>query len=680
MPRSNPRSRSASPAGSQRSRPVNPGGPTSPAGTMSPTSPPSIADDSHLGLDDNFESDDCDTRTPTPNTTSDAGSSRSKDGPTPGSRSRCGFYEVMELPEDSGTYKWCCVIPSCNWKHSYYSSTTYRKKHTAEHLENNQIPNPLTRDRKMELTLRILTKMSIPFRIVEMPEFRELVGFSTSRRTLRNEFLSRVCTVRSDIVKELAASRYVSLTTDIWTHHSKHFICFTAHYILNFTFKSALIHFTRIASQETALIMQAIQHVLEFYSIQNKCIAITCDGASANTSALQSLNITRRTAHDKEIERIFCTCHILHNCVINALKKTERTDTQLKETKKKIQDLCLKVRRSPPLTQKLERACTDVGVSVLRVRLDVSTRWNTFYMQIDRLLKMRAAFEKLFETNVDFTENEKLTPDDWAQLKVLKETLQPINDATVVLSSSTKANYSQVWVLYEIALSHMTAPAHAQTTFAVNLKEQLEKRKDRVKTGAARIATLLDPYWKRYELSNDEYAEAKKLIKSMIEEVKANEPASEPGPDQPSTSGAYNVFRLARRETGPADELEDFLQTPCAKSRDNCMDPLKWWKTWHGTYPMLYKVAERYLTMQASSVACECAFSQAGDLVSIKRNRLSTESIANHMILHYAFKDTSNYASDSEEEFEELNRLEQEERLLDAAVTVNDPDSDSDVE
>ena len=56
-------------------------------------------------------------------------------------------------------------------------------------------------------------------------------------------------------------------------------------------------------------------------------------------------------------------------------------------------------------------------------------------------------------------------------------------------------------------------------------------------------------------------------------------------------------------------------------------DPLKWWRKNEVVYPHLAKLAKRYLSVQATSVASERVFSTAGDLVSAERSCLSPENV-----------------------------------------------------
>jgi len=67
--------------------------------------------------------------------------------------------------------------------------------------------------------------------------------------------------------------------------------------------------------------------------------------------------------------------------------------------------------------------------------------------------------------------------------------------------------------------------------------------------------------------------------------------------------------------------LDRYLNSPV----DSNTDSLIWWKTHDKDYPILSKIAKDYLTIQATSVLSERAFSISGLTISKTRNRLDPE-------------------------------------------------------
>ena len=69
-------------------------------------------------------------------------------------------------------------------------------------------------------------------------------------------------------------------------------------------------------------------------------------------------------------------------------------------------------------------------------------------------------------------------------------------------------------------------------------------------------------------------------------------------------------------------ELDRYLEQPFNEEAD----PLPWWRANQNEFPILSRMARDYLTIQATSVASEQAFSIAGNAITKTRNRLLPET------------------------------------------------------
>ena len=63
-------------------------------------------------------------------------------------------------------------------------------------------------------------------------------------------------------------------------------------------------------------------------------------------------------------------------------------------------------------------------------------------------------------------------------------------------------------------------------------------------------------------------------------------------------------------------------------------DPLEWWKVKSATYPNLSIQIKRMWTLPASSIRSEEIFSTAGNILTLKRNRLLPEHVDMLVFLH----------------------------------------------
>lgn len=130
------------------------------------------------------------------------------------------------------------------------------------------------------------------------------------------------------------------------------------------------------------------------------------------------------------------------------------------------------------------------------------------------------------------------------------------------------------------------------------------------------IAAFFDPRYKTiayHGLSKDE----------ILTPIRDKLPTSVPNLSNNHNKRSIFVQRLSslnqQRNTN-TDELLKYWELAEA-SFD--MEPLSWWWAHSTEYPILSKMAQNYLSIQASSVPCEQLFSLAGNVVSKKRNRLS---------------------------------------------------------
>ncbi|XP_054861274.1 zinc finger BED domain-containing protein 4-like [Amphiprion ocellaris] len=162
------------------------------------------------------------------------------------------------------------------------------------------------------------------------------------------------------------------------------------------------------------------------------------------------------------------------------------------------------------------------------------------------------------------------------------------------------------------------------------------------------LATLLDPRFKTVGFFSPLKAtEAVKRLKSeCAAEMRSHEP--DPAGEEPSSShgsepsSGHNLWKPLDMEVeennstsnttaGSIVEVQRYLaetNTPRAQ------DPLQYWKNNQKTYPHLYQLALKFLCTPSSSVPCERVFSQAGELMSKKRNRLGAKTLQKLLFLN----------------------------------------------
>lgn len=121
------------------------------------------------------------------------------------------------------------------------------------------------------------------------------------------------------------------------------------------------------------------------------------------------------------------------------------------------------------------------------------------------------------------------------------------------------------------------------------------------------------------------------LFADMLEEAELTADPEEPA-DGASTGDESEV--AARRISMATYEVSRFeTEKPLAKNSSS-RQVLEWWLEQRKFYPTLYKVACVYLAVPATSAASERVFSDAGNIITKKRNRLLPENANNLIFLH----------------------------------------------
>lgn len=73
-----------------------------------------------------------------------------------------------------------------------------------------------------------------------------------------------------------------------------------------------------------------------------------------------------------------------------------------------------------------------------------------------------------------------------------------------------------------------------------------------------------------------------------------------------------------------AEEVKEYNRAAPLPLSESLLD---WWKDHHRVYPLLAKLAKRYLCVPGTSVSAERVFSTAGDIVTAQRSSLTTEHV-----------------------------------------------------
>ncbi|GET52288.1 zinc finger BED domain-containing protein RICESLEEPER 2-like [Rhizophagus irregularis DAOM 181602=DAOM 197198] len=412
-------------------------------------------------------------------------------------------------------------------------------------------------------------------------------------------------TIKNVLINEVSQiNSKISLTTDIWTSEiSKDcYLGVTMHYINNnWELKNLLLDLIPVNGSHTAgLITSKLLQILEEFSISNNILALTTDNGSNMIACGNQL----ATELDQEFNNMAFTHYRCAAHIINLAVKAGMS--HVGNEIKKLRQFVVKIKNSPLFLDKLSEICTLKKVKFLKPILDIDIRWNSTYFMINRQILMQGVSELLATTNVEELGDLFPTISEWRHIKELAKVLEPMYEATNLLSSSKNPTQGDIRLVFN----------------------GMFKKLDHYQRGnhhtQKAIASAIYPRYKTTLFSHNDITEIiSKLQELYLSYLPLNNQTIPSAPARSSRDYFLNLLNPNNiRQEVSHDELDRYLNSPV----DSNTGSLIWWKTYEKDYPVLSQIAKDYLTIQATSVPSERAFSISGLTISKTRNRLDPET------------------------------------------------------
>jgi hypothetical protein len=496
---------------------------------------------------------------------------------------------------------------------------------------------------------KIIIQGYYPFSLVEQTCFIEyskllnpsvqLISADTLTRHVEKLFSTSHAKVKEILVQETSK---VSLTTDCWTSTAtKSFLGMTVHWLdENWKFNEIVLDFLHISeiSHSGKNLAQKIITVFDEMLISDKVSAIVLDNASNNDTMMTCLNSLLKG----NIKRHNCFAHVLNLAVQDSLCILKDSLGILRKLVKKIKKSSLRVHMLKSLLEQLK-------VQPLMPILDVSTRWNSTYLMIERAVVLKRGLESLVVSDEKLKKKCQLTDQDWNVFSAIINFLQPFYVFTKQMSGSRYVTISCVIPYFNALMTHLEEiistskgtqrkNKNSKTTINVtesdSIKELLHKAasvaRDKLafyysKTSTVHcVATALDPRFNLQYFKDDKWtiSEIESWKKEMVTIWEKNYKPKNKEEDQYDLESQLLNSVFKKKKHG--DQLKDYFSEGQA---DADVDVFEWWKNKEKTYPDLARMAKDFLSIPATSVPSERAFSAAGEIADEKRNRLSPEHL-----------------------------------------------------
>lgn len=231
-----------------------------------------------------------------------------------------------------------------------------------------------------------------------------------------------------------------------------------------------------------------------------------------------------------------------------------------------------------------------------------------------------------------------LTQSDVGIIKEATVLLKPFEEATKELSAERFVSVSKVIPLARM-LQKLTARSQSTALLKQNLLNSMTRRFSNMESSYILAAsTVLDPRFKK--LGFGDATACSHAIERSKADVASTMAANITGQESSNTidqgsneeqSDLWSMIddSVAASNSRPSSAssiiiFRSFLDEPNLPRKE---DPLLWWKVKQQSFSALAHHAGIYLSIPASSVPAERVFSKAGELTSLRRNRIKSKNV-----------------------------------------------------
>jgi len=224
------------------------------------------------------------------------------------------------------------------------------------------------------------------------------------------------------------------------------YLTMTIHFLSQTQLKALVLCTKKLDCNHTGLnISEIMSEELNKWSIFEKVVAVVTDGGTNIKSAVRPMGLSH----------LPCTAHKLNLIVQKALKLSDNeeitpddnTDERdLKKIFKKCRSIVRFFKRSEVGHRMLVEKQKQLGnETVLKLKQDVSTRWNSTFLMLERLIKLKEPLTIVMITLKEAPSN--LSSEEWNIIEDMIPLLRPFDKLTVELSAEHYPTISMVILL-----------------------------------------------------------------------------------------------------------------------------------------------------------------------------------------------------------------------------------------
>lgn len=260
------------------------------------------------------------------------------------------------------------------------------------------------------------------------------------------------------------------------------------------------------------------------------------------------------------------------------------------------------------------------------------TRWDSTFYMCESLLRNRSATELVLGdrqiTTAAISKNLEISEEEWDVMESMVKVLRPFQVATTVLCNEKMVTISLVRpIIHGLKTKHMIESSEDDNyiqSFKSEAISSLDKRFNKsTNLTSQQISCFLDPRYK--SLSHEDEFTRKKVI-TFVKNAVTENPSDQETADDESSETALD-FLFQSNFISSSDWKVQFENYVAEPQIGHNLDPLLWWKHHKDLFPLIFKIAQKYLSIPATSAMSERSFSIAGSIVTSKRSCLKPENV-----------------------------------------------------
>ncbi|XP_043266731.1 E3 SUMO-protein ligase ZBED1-like [Venturia canescens] len=491
--------------------------------------------------------------------------------------------------------------------------------------------------------LFMIAKDNMPFQMVENEGFRNLMKTTVplysmpGRKSITKKLEEKYEYLVECEKEKLKTIDYFSVTSDVWTDvlNTISYLGVTLHYEFDKELQSTTVGVTELTERHTAEVIGGwLKNILQEWRIDdNKIVAIITDNASNMKKAVK--DFFGLTKH------ISCFAHSINLVAEDTMDFNEATT------------LCMKIKKIVTYFKQSTIAADELRKAThLKLTQSVETRWNSTFAMLTRFSLLSKEVGSILLSNP--SSPEMLTASELQLANEIVRILQPLEKVTTELCAEKIVTVSKVIPLINCLknkIAQLRKNLETPTAFALldRLEKSVSLRFGQIENNPIMaIATILDPRFKKLHF-NDRLAYSKainRIGRSMTEldqTVFSNDKTTETPVQVHSQSddlwsfhdvllntNSGNAVSAQEQNQMPTD-LRHYLNQPMV---NRTQDPIHYWSSRKTLYPTLWMIAQKYLSIVATSVPSERLFSRAGNILTDSRSRLSPDHLQQLLFLN----------------------------------------------